>query len=436
MTLGVAVALVSIFAMIALIYVGMHVGVVLTILSFVSVWIMRGNFDVASNLLALSVADSIADYNFGVIPLFVFMGFVVSAANYGRDLFDVTNWMFRRVKGGLGVSTVAANAGFAAITGVSIASASVFTRIAVPEMLRFGYNPRLAVGIVAGSSVLGMLIPPSVLMILYGILTDVSIGKLFIAGIVPGVMLAVAFGVAIMLAVHLKPDLIRPVATEEADDRMGLGTALVKIAPVVVMVGLVMGGIYGGYFTATEAAGVGAGLSLVLAVAMRRLTWPSFWRLLVDTATVTSTICFLLIAASLYSRMLAFSGVPSYFASWIAHSGFGFYGVLMIFIVVLLLFGAILDSTSIMLITVPIMFPILTSFGADPIWMGIVIIVAVEIGIITPPVGIAVFVVHDTLARKDISLGDVFIGVFPFVLIMMAVLALLVIFPQLSLMLL
>ncbi len=435
MTLGATVALVSIFAMITLIYVGMHVGVVLTILSFVSVWVMRGNFDIASNLLALSVADSIADYNFGVIPLFVFMGFVVSAANYGRDLFDVTNWMFRRIKGGLGVSTVAANAGFAAITGVSIASASVFTRIAVPEMLRFGYNPRLAVGIVAGSSVLGMLIPPSVLMILYGILTDVSIGKLFIAGIVPGIILAIAFALAIMLAVHLKPDLIRP-TDEEADDRMGLLTALVKIAPVVVMVGLVMGGIYGGYFTATEAAGVGAGLSLVLAVAMRRLTWPSFWRLLVDTATVTSTICFLLIAASLYSRMLAFSGVPNYFASWIAHSGFGFYGVLMIFIVVLLLFGAILDSTSIMLITVPIMFPILMSFGADPIWMGIVIIVAVEIGIITPPVGIAVFVVHDTLARKDISLGDVFIGVFPFVLIMVVVLALLVIFPQLSLMLL
>lgn len=435
MTLGAAVALVSIFAMVALIYAGMHVGVVLTILSFVSVWVMRGSFDVASNLLALSVADSIADYNFGVIPLFVFMGFVVSAANYGRDLFDVTNWMFRRVKGGLGVSTVAANAGFAAITGVSIASASVFTRIAVPEMLRFGYNPRLAVGIVAGSSVLGMLIPPSVLMILYGILTDVSIGKLFIAGIVPGVMLAAAFGVAIMLAVHLKPDLIRPM-DEQAGGGMGLGTALVKIAPIVAMVGLVMGGIYGGYFTATEAAGVGAGLSLVLAVAMRRLTWPSFWRLLVDTATVTSTICFLLIAASLYSRMLAFSGVPNYFASWIAHSGFGFYGVLMIFVVVLLLFGAILDSTSIMLITVPIMFPILTSFGADPIWMGIVIIVAVEIGIITPPVGIAVFVVHDTLARKDISLGDVFIGVFPFVLIMVAVLALLVVFPQITLMLL
>lgn len=435
MTLGAAVALVSIFAMVALIYAGMHVGVVLTILSFVSVWVMRGSFDVASNLLALSVADSIADYNFGVIPLFVFMGFVVSAANYGRDLFDVTNWMFRRVKGGLGVSTVAANAGFAAITGVSIASASVFTRIAVPEMLRFGYNPRLAVGIVAGSSVLGMLIPPSVLMILYGILTDVSIGKLFIAGIVPGVMLAAAFGVAIMLAVHLKPDLIRPM-DEQAGGGMGLGTALVKIAPIVAMVGLVMGGIYGGYFTATEAAGVGAGLSLVLAVAMRRLTWPSFWRLLVDTATVTSTICFLLIAASLYSRMLAFSGVPNYFASWIAHSGFGFYGVLMTFVVVLLLFGAILDSTSIMLITVPIMFPILTSFGADPIWMGIVIIVAVEIGIITPPVGIAVFVVHDTLARKDISLGDVFIGVFPFVLIMVAVLALLVVFPQITLMLL
>lgn len=434
MTIGVIVALVSIVAMVALIYIGMHVGVVLAVLSFVGVWIIRGNFDFASNLLALSVADSIADYNFGVIPLFVFMGFVVSAANYGRDLFDVTNWMFSRLKGGLGVSTVAANAGFAAITGVSIASASVFTKIAVPEMLRFGYNPRLAVGIVAGSSVLGMLIPPSVLMILYGILTDVSIGKLFIAGIVPGILLAAAFGIGIILAVHLRPGLISETAAE-AQDRLTLAGAIAKIVPIVLLVGIVMGGIYGGYFTATEAAGVGAGLSLAMGVAMRRLDWASFWRLLVDTATVTSTICFLLIAASLYSRMLAFSGVPGFFANWIAGSGFGFHTVLLIFIAMLLVLGAILDSTSIMLITVPIMFPILINLGADPIWLGIVIIVAVEIGIITPPVGIAAFVVHDTLGRKDIPLSDVLIGVFPFVIIMAAVLALLVIFPQLSLML-
>lgn len=435
MSTGVIVALISIISMVVLIYVGMHVGVVLVILSFVSVWVMRGNFDMASNLLAISVADSIADYNFGVIPLFVFMGFVVSAANYGRDLFDVTNWMFRRIRGGLAVSTVAANAGFAAITGVSIASASVFTRIAVPEMLRFGYNPRLAVGVVAGSSVLGMLIPPSVLMILYGILTDVSIGKMFIAGIVPGIIMAVVFAAGIMLAVRLRPDLIS--ATEaNAQDALTLGAAIVKLIPIVLLVGAVMGGIYGGYFTATEAAGVGAGGSLLMAVVMRRLTLPDFWKLLVDSATVTSTICFLLIAASLYSRMLAFSGVPNFFATWISASGLGFYAVLLIFIVVLLVLGAILDSTSIMLITVPIMFPILTGLGADPIWLGIVIIVAVEIGIITPPVGIAAFVVHDTLGRKDISLGDVFAGVFPFVVAMLLVLALLVAFPQLSLMLL
>ena len=302
-------------------------------------------------------------------------------------------------------------------------------------MLRFGYNPRFAVGVVAGSSVLGMLIPPSVLMILYGILTDVSIGRMFIAGIVPGILLAVAFAVGIMLAVRLRPELIKPTA-EKDHASLTVASAIVKVAPTVVLVSLVMGGIYGGYFTATEAAGIGAGASLVLAVLMRRLSWSAFWRLLVDTATVTSTICFLLIAASLYSRMLAFSGVPSFFASWISTSGFGFYTVLIIFIMVLLALGAILDSTSIMLITVPIMFPILSGLGADPVWLGIVIIVAVEIGIITPPLGIAAFVVHDTLGREDISLSDVFAGVFPFVAVMLVVLALLVIFPQLSLMLL
>ena len=429
MSLGVTVALISIGCMLVLIFLGMHVGIVLALLSFVSVWYLRDNFDIATNLLALAVADSIADYNFGVIPLFVFMGFCVSAANFGRDLFDVTNALFRRLRGGLAISTVAANAGFAAVTGVSIASASVFTRVAVPEMLRFGYAPRLAVGVVAGSSVLGMLIPPSVLLILYGILTDVSIGRLFIAGILPGLLLAFAFAAGILFAVHRRPELIRTPDAADAPPPMTPWQAIAKLLPVVTLIGAVLGGIYSGFYTATEAAGVGAGGALIFAVLMRRIDWRAFWQVLVDTATVTASICFLLIAASLYSRMLTLSGVPGAFSAWVNASGLGFYGLLLIYLAILLVLGAILDSTSIMLITVPIMFPILTGFGVDPIWLGIVIIIAVEIGIITPPLGIAVFVVHETLGRSDITLGDIFAGVFPFVLVMLVVLGLIIAFP-------
>lgn len=435
MTLGLTVALISVLLMIVLIYFGAHVGVVLTALSFVGVWIIRSDFSVASNLLSLAVADSINEYTFAVIPLFVLMGNVVSVSDLGRDLFDVTNWMFKRVKGGLGVSTVAANAAFSAITGVSIASASVFAKIAVPEMLRFGFHPRFAVGIVAGSSVLGMLIPPSVLLILYGILTDVSIGSLFIAGIMPGLILATAFAVGIVVMAHLKPELVGRGEGFKMPT-MGPLEALGKLVPVAALIFLVIGGIYGGVFTATEAAGVGAGGALLIATFMRRLTWKLVWRAFVDTATVTASICFLLIAASLYSRMLAFSGVPNLFAGWVETSRLPMIVLLLGYASILLLLGAILDSASIMLITVPIMAPIFMAMNADPVWLGIIIVLAVEVGIITPPLGIAVFVVHDTINSRDISVNDIFRGALPFVLVMIAVLGLLIAFPSLVLMLL
>ena len=435
MTIGLAVAIVSVFLMALLIYLGMHIGVVLTTLSFVGVWIIRGNFDIACNLLSLAVADSISDYNFAVIPLFVLMGNIVSASELGRDLFEVTNWMFRRFRGGLGVSTVVANAGFAAVTGVSIASASVFTKIAVPEMLRFGFDRSFAVGIVAGSSVLGMLIPPSVLMILYGILTDVSIGSLFIAGIVPGVTLALAFSFWILGVAYFRPHLVGG-TTAATGPAMTLVTGLLKLFPVAALITLVIGGIYGGLFTATEAAGVGASGSLFIALLLRRLTWRLIWLALVDTATVTASICFLLIAASLYSRMLAYSGMPSIFAAWVETSGLPLLALLGAYIAVLLFLGCILDSASIMLITVPVMAPVLIGLHADPIWLGIIIVVAVEVGLITPPLGISVFVVHDTLNDHSISINDIFRGVWPFVVVMVAVLAVLVAFPQLVLILL
>lgn len=435
MTLGVAVALTSVVLMALLIYAGAHVGVVLATLSFVGVWIIREDFGVASNLLSLSVADSINDYTFAVIPLFVLMGNIVSASDLGHDLFEVTNWMFRKMKGGLGVSTIAANAAFAAITGVSIASASVFAKIAVPEMLRFGYSPRLAVGIVAGSSVLGMLIPPSVLFILFGILTDVSIGKLFIAGIVPGLILAAAFALGIFATAHFRPALVGEGASFEVPP-MTLHVAVLKLLPIATLILVVIGGIYGGLFTATEAAGVGACGAILVAVLLRRLTWKLLWQAFVDTATVTASICFLLIAASLYSRMLTFSGVPNFFMNWAQDSGLSMMQLLIVYTAILLLLGAILDSASIMLITVPIMAPILVSMNADPIWLGVVIVLAIEVGLITPPLGISVFVVHDTLNSKDMSVNDIFRGSIPFVLIMVLVLGLLLAFPKLALVLL
>ena len=434
MTDATVIGLVSVGVMLALIYAGMYVGVALMLLSFAGVWIIRGDAGIAANLLALAANDAISDYVFGVVPLFVLMGLLVSTADIGKDTFEVAHQLFRRVRGGLGIATVAANAVFAAITGISIASAAVFTKVAVPEMLRYGHTPRFSVGVVAGSSVLGMLIPPSLLLILYGVLTEKSIGDLFIAGIIPGIVLAIAYCAGILLMGRFWPAFVG--GREAADDGrplMSAGQMATRMVPIVLLVALVLGGLYGGVFTPTEAGAVGAAGALVLAIAKRRLDWHGLWKVLVETAHITAAICFLIISASLYSRMLAVSGVTELLRTLIVDSGLGFGGLLAIFVVVVLLLGTILDSSSIMLITIPLVLPSLVAFGTDLVWFGIVTLLAVEIGLLTPPFGIAVFVIKTTLGTESpIALNDIFAGAAPFAVIMFLVLLAVIAFPQLA----
>jgi len=433
----VQIGMISVLFMLLLVYVGVHVGIVLAMLSFFCVWLIRDNMDIAGTLLALAASESLQRYEFGVIPLFVFMGLLVSVSEIGKDTYDVANHLFRRVKAGLGMATVGANAVFAAVTGSSIASASVFTKVAVPEMLRLGYTPRFAVGVVAGSSVLGMLIPPSLLLILYGILAETSIGDLFIAGIVPGIVLASAYCVQIWLMARYFPDnvaapetLARSIHTAMSGREIAL-----KIAPIVILIGIVLGGIYGGVFTATEAGGVGAMGALIMTLLKRRLTWKNLWHALMETGYVTAAICFLLIAASLYARLIAMTGIPNVMEAYITYLGIGLAGLLTIYIVVVTLLGTIMTAGEIMLILIPIAVPQLQPFGADLVWFGIVTIIAVEIGLLTPPVGLACFVIHNNLQDKRIKLDDVFWGAAPFTLTMLTVLILVTLFPQLALVL-
>jgi C4-dicarboxylate transporter DctM subunit len=431
------IGLLSVVAMLVLIYAGMYVAVALTMLSFISVWLIRGDAGIAANLLALAVNDAISDYVFGVVPLFVLMGFLVSVAEIGKDTFQVANQALRRVHGGLGVATVAANAVFAAITGISIASAAVFTKVAVPEMLRHGYSPRFSVGVVAGSSVLGMLIPPSLLLILYGVLTERSIGDLFIAGIVPGIVLALSFAIGIVLMARFRPGWVFSDVTREhtgEDEPLIAVTEMVaKMLPIAVLIALVLGGIYGGLFTPVEAGAVGAAGALIIAAAKRRLDWQVLWKVLVETAHITAAVCFLIISASLYSRMLAISGVTELLRGLILDTGFGFAGLLAAFILVALVLGTILDSSSIMLVTIPLALPALVGFQTDLIWFGIVTVIAIEIGLLTPPFGIAVYVIKSTLGNDSpITLKDIFAGAFPFAVIMFLVLLLVIAVPQLA----
>jgi len=421
---GIEIALGSIVMMLILVYSGMHVAIALTLLSFVGVGLLRDNFDIAANMLVLAFEDSISDYLFGVVPLFVLMGLLVSVAGIGRDTFQVAAQVFRKITGGLGVATVAANAIFAAITGISIASAAVFTKVAVPEMIKHGYTPKFSVGVVAGSSVLGMLIPPSLLFIIYGVLTEQSVGSLFIAGIIPGILLATAFSVSIMLMARFAPGFVGTLSSDIPDEDIMSGAEITrKIAPIIVLIVLVLGGIYGGFFTPTEAGAAGALGALVIALLKRRLSWHDFWKVLVQTGHITSSICFLIIGASLYSRMLAMSGMPSWLGTAVAEAGIGANGTVLLLLLAMIILGTILDSASIMLLTLPIVLPVLIASGVDLIWLGVLSVLAVEIGLLTPPFGIAVFVIKATLGPENkITLGQIFMGAAPFALIMLFVL--------------
>jgi len=410
---------------------GMYVPIALILMSFLGVWAIKGSPLLAAKMLGLAANDAIASYFFGVVPLFVLMGFIVSEAGIGRDAFDVANAMFRKIKGGLGVGTVAANAIFAAVTGISIASAAVFTKIAVPEMRRHGYSSRFAVGVVAGSSVLGMLIPPSLLLILLGLLAAQSIGDLFVAGIGPGIVLALFFAFGTIGMAMFAPKFVGQNLSAEEKGMSGQ-ELLSKGLPITALIGIVLGGIYLGFFTPVEAGAIGAIGALVIGLIKRRLSLPALWRVLTDTGLVTASVCFLIIAAQMYSRMLAFSGVPIAFGEMAAHADLGLMGLILLYVLVVILLGMILDSSSIMLILVPLMLPIVIPMGVDLVWFGIVTVIAVEIGLLTPPFGISVYVIKSTLDDDGVSLSDIFLGAAPFALMMLLCLMLVILFPAIA----
>lgn len=436
---GIEIGLLSVVAILVLIYAGMYVPIALGLVSFSAVWYLRGGLEAPIYLVTLAASNGLEDYIFGVIPLFVLMGLLVSHAEMGRDIYQVANQLLNRIRGGLGVATVAANAVFAAITGVSIASASVFTRVAVPEMMRFGYTPRFAVGVVAGSSVLGMLIPPSVMLIIYAIITEQSVAALFKAGIVPGLILAFAYIVAIVVMATFFKEFVG--GQEEGDselpgiEKLSAKQVFGKTSPLVVLILLVLGGIYGGVFTPTEAGAVGALGALIIAALKKRLDRTVLWDVLVETGHIVASILMLIVAATMYSRMLGISGLPNELGEWITSADIGFYGILAVYVALLIVLGTILDTTSIILIMVPLFIPILAPYKIDLVWFGIITIVGAEIGLLTPPLGISCYVIKSTLGDDRISLYDIFAGAFPFALIMFLVLILLIAYPSLSLML-
>ena len=428
----VEIGLASVVAIIVLVYMGLYIPIALGVVSFVSIWLMRDNFTLAMNLLKVAVGDSVMEYTFATVPLFTFMGLVVSKAGLGADIYEVMNSGFRRVKGGIGMATVGANAVFAAVTGSSIASASVFAKVSVPQMLHYDYNPRFAVGVVAGSSVLGMIIPPSAMLIIYSFVAEQSVGEMFLAGVIPGLLLAVFYVLAIFLMGRLTPGFVGGRPSEDLDP-LSWSEIAEKTLPILGLIVIVLGGIYTGWLTPVEAGAAGALLGLIIAFARRRMTLAGFWEALLETGHITAAILFLITAASIYSRMLGLAGLPNELGDILNENQLSFFWIMVIYVALMIFLGTLLDTASIILIMVPLFLPLVEPMGLSLVWFGIITVVGAEIGLLTPPLGISCFVIKATLNDDRIALKDVFLGALPFAAIMLIVLIILIRFPALSL---
>ena len=426
------IGLISVIAIVFLIYSGVYIPIALGMVSFISIWLMRDNFTLALNLLKVAVGDSAMEYTFATIPLFTFMGLIVSKAGLGKDIYEVMTMRFRKVEGGIGMGTVGANAVFAAVTGSSIASASVFTKVSVPQMLAQEYKPRFAVGVVAGSSVLGMIIPPSAMLIIYSFVAEQSVGDMFLAGVIPGIMLAFAYVIAIWFMGRFTPGFVggRVVDDSEFMTRREVAS---KTLPTILLITIVLGGIYTGWMTAVEAGAAGALVALIIAVVRKSMTPKAFWDALLETGHITAAILFLITAASIYSRMLGLAGLPNQLEDMLVGSQANFWTIMLLYVLLMLFLGTLLDTASIILIVVPLFLPLAEALDMSLIWFGIITVVGAEIGLLTPPLGISCFVIKSTVDDDRISLKDVFMGALPFAFVMLIVLMLLIEFPILSL---
>ena len=433
---GLDVGVISVILIVILIYLGMYIPIALGLVSFVGVFVIKGNFDIAVALLTEAIADTVSEYVYASVPLFALMGLIVSKAGIGKDVYEVANFLFYRVRGGLGIATVAANAIFASVTGSSIASASVFTRVAVPEMQRFGYKPRFTVGVVAGSSVLGMLIPPSAMLIIYAIVTEQSIGQMFVAGIIPGILLSIAFAILILIMAYAAPKWVGGMESKDVANedwaKMTVWILIKKLFPIALLISVVLGGIYGGIVTPVEAGAAGALAALIIAILKRAISLDDLWEVLVETGYIAATILFLIITATMYNRMLGVAGLPTQFGEWLTGMDLTIGQIMTLYVVLLLLLGTILDTASIILIIVPLFLTALDAFGIDLVWFGIVTVVGAEIGLLTPPLGISCFVIKSTINDPNISLFDIFSGAFPFAVTMLLTLVVLINYPVLS----
>jgi tripartite ATP-independent transporter DctM subunit len=367
-------------------------------------------------------------YTLSVIPLFILMGNFVARAGLALELFQAAYAFIGHLRGGLAHATVAACAGFGAICGSSIATAATMSKVAYPSMRKLGYSASLSTGVMAAGGTLGIMIPPSTIMVIYGIITETSIGKLFAAGVIPGILTALGLMAGIAIITARDPEHAPAGERTSWPDRW---KALRGIWGVVVLVIVVLGGIYGGFFTATEGAGFGAAGAFLFALARRRLTWAVLYQVLVESARTTAMLFTLLIAATIFANFVNFTTMPNDLKEWITHLGLSPTMIIAAMMLIYVVLGTVMEELTMVLLTIPLFFPIVTSLGFDPVWFGVLIVMIVQIGLISPPVGMNLFVLNALL--PGVGLKQIFRGCWPFVLVLIIMLALLIAFPQISL---
>lgn len=422
MTIG----LVCIAGLVVLLFSGMPLGFVMGLIGFVG-FAFISDLESALHLLATVPYSTFADYGFSALPLFMLMGIMCSVAGISADLYRAAYYLLGRVSGGLAMATVAACAAFGAICGSTTATAVTMGVVALPEMKKYNYDAGLATGCIAAGGTLAFMIPPSLGFIIYGIVTGESIGKLFIAGIIPGILQALLLIGTIYILCKRNPQLgpRGPVRTRKEKAK-----SLVGVWPMLVLFGVIMGGLYLGWFSPTEGGGIGAFGAFLFALVTRRLTWSKFTEAIYQTAKVSSMCFIIVVGAMIFSYLLAVSRVPTELSAAVVDAGLNKYIVMGMIMLLYLFLGCIMDTISMILLTAPIFYPLVITLGFDPIWFGVVVILMAEIGLITPPVGINVFVISGV--ARDVPLYTIFRGVWPFIITGIVLAIILVAFPEIA----
>jgi C4-dicarboxylate transporter DctM subunit len=417
----------GIIILVILLFSKMPVGFVMGFLGFLGFSYVV-HFEAGLSLLARDVWDVFSSYSLTVIPLFVFMGQIAFHSGISRRLYDSAYVLLGHHRGGLAMATVAACAGFSAISGSTNATAATMATVTLPEMKRYKYDMGLATGTVAAAGSLGILIPPSVIFIVYGILTEQSIGKLFAAGILPGILLSFLFLLTIHLRVRRNPSLAPPGPRTSLREKV---RSFAGVGETLILFAMVMGGMFFGFFTPTEAAAVGAFLTILIALLRKQLTWQGFVQSLADTTRISCMVMVIVTGAVIFGKFMAITRVPYDLAGWVSALPLPRYAVMGVIVLVYLFGGCFMDALAMIMLTIPIFFPVAQTLGFDPIWFGVVIVLVTEMGVITPPVGVNVYVVHGV--AKDVPLEAIFRGVFPMLLALLVCNAILLFFPQIAL---